>query len=129
MAATILVELNNMLHKLSDAAWTSSSYFQHSLAPHIVLFRAFTLVSPQMVSPLLNEYDCPLLTLSKTVFCISSSNVLRSVSVVHECTESCNFKTARVCSKSGKTGHVCNTLVYCHDWNNPIYCYNVFCVY
>ena len=34
----------------------------------------------------------------------------------------CNFKTAG-------WDTVCNLLVHCLDWNNPFYCYNVFCVH
>ncbi|KAL5497408.1 hypothetical protein EMCRGX_G013875 [Ephydatia muelleri] len=42
--------------------------------------------------PVLNQYDCPILELSKMVFCTSSTNISRSVSLVHECTDSCGFK-------------------------------------
>ncbi|KAL5494053.1 hypothetical protein EMCRGX_G015323 [Ephydatia muelleri] len=38
-----------------------------------------------------NSYDCPLLELSRTIFCTPSSNVRRAVSLVHECSDSCAF--------------------------------------
>ena len=120
----------DLLHLTLDAVWTSSTYFQH-------LFWHYTLSCSGLPcfcvstdgQPLLNEYNCPLLTLSKTVFCTSSTNVLRSVSLVHEYAESCNFKTAVCVQRVERQDTVCNVFLHCHDWNNPFNCYSVFCVY
>lgn len=38
-----------------------------------------------------NPYDCPLLELSRTIFCTPGNNVRRAVSLVHECSDSCVF--------------------------------------
>ena len=35
--------------------------------------------------PFVNEYDCPLLELTRTIFSTPGRNILRAVSVVHEC--------------------------------------------
>ena len=42
------------------------------------------------------EYDCPHFSLSKLIYCIPSKHVCHSVSVVHECTNTCTFATELV---------------------------------
>ena len=42
--------------------------------------------------PFLNEYDCPLLELTRTIFSTPGRNILQAVSVVHECGASCRFE-------------------------------------
>ena len=42
-------------------------------------------------TPLLNEFDCPLFSLARTILSVDSSNILAAVSFVHECDEACNF--------------------------------------
>eukprot|EP00731_Ephydatia_muelleri_P013525 Em0007g835a len=39
-----------------------------------------------------NEYSCPVLELSKTIFTTSSLNIQRPVCIVHECTPTCVFQ-------------------------------------
>ena len=61
-----------------------------------------------MVSPLgtavTNEYDCPLLMLSNTVFTVKATEVLKDISVVHECTESCRCHRIRAPGKISSPG-------------------------
>ena len=40
-----------------------------------------------------NDYDCPLLTLTANITIINSSIVIQSISIVHECTSACVFTT------------------------------------
>jgi hypothetical protein len=42
-------------------------------------------------SPIMNEYDCPLLSLTRTIMAVKPLEILRAVSIVHQCTESCRF--------------------------------------
>ena len=42
---------------------------------------------------MVNDYDCPLLTLTANITIISSSIVIQSVSIVHECTSTGVFTT------------------------------------
>ena len=44
--------------------------------------------------PLLNEYECPLFTLSRTLFTVDSRRILKAISMVHECGNHCKFETA-----------------------------------
>ena len=44
---------------------------------------------------MVNDYDCPLLTLTANITIISSSIVIQFVSIVHECTANCVFTTLR----------------------------------
>ena len=43
----------------------------------------------------INEYDCSLLILSHVIFTVKSSKIVKSVSVVHECSKTCKFVTPR----------------------------------
>ena len=38
---------------------------------------------------IMNEYDCPLLSMTNLLCCIPSTPVNHAVSVAHECTDSC----------------------------------------
>ena len=41
---------------------------------------------------MVNDYDCPLLDLSTTIFCTTGNNVQRPVSFVHECSATCLWR-------------------------------------
>ena len=43
-------------------------------------------------TPLHNEFDCPLLQLTNVFYCVPSDCINMSVSVIHECTNSCVFQ-------------------------------------
>ena len=43
-------------------------------------------------TPFVNEYDCPQLDLTTTIFIIPGKNIKRAVSIAHECDTSCCFK-------------------------------------
>lgn len=78
--------------------------------------------------PLLNEFDCPLYTLSCTIFPVVSCSIHKPVSMVHECGNSCVFKAVRNVSMTEREQIETSQCVFTHDWNNPLYCRNVFCV-
>ena len=40
---------------------------------------------------MMNEFDCPLLSMTNVLYYIPSNTVSQAVSVVHECTNSCTF--------------------------------------
>ena len=74
---------------------------------------------------MLNEYDCPILD----IFIISSSNVERPVNIVHECTPTCQFQESAVTSRTIEREDVSsNKLVFMHDRQNIMYCFNIYCV-
>eukprot|EP00731_Ephydatia_muelleri_P013165 Em0007g475a len=41
--------------------------------------------------PVLNEYECPLLAITKSIFSADCSQIKQAVSIVHECSDSCTF--------------------------------------
>ena len=76
---------------------------------------------------MVNDYDCPLLDLSTTIFCTTGNNVQRPVSFVHECSATCLCKEAGTSRRSVEREIVEeDTLVFEHDWNNTMYCYNIW---
>ncbi len=78
--------------------------------------------------PITNEYDCPILTMTATVQEVPVSNVLRAVSVVHQCGESCTFENMACTTRTEREQVSCNKLTYIHDFNNNMYCLNVYCM-
>ena len=76
----------------------------------------------------LNEYSCPVLELSKTIFTTSSLNIQRPVCIVHECTPTCVFQDSTTSRTIEREDFASTTLVFVHDLQNNMYCLNVFCV-
>ncbi|KAL5468894.1 hypothetical protein EMCRGX_G030040 [Ephydatia muelleri] len=70
---------------------------------------------------ILDEFDCPLLTMVDFFCVIPSSSVCAAVSVVHKCTTTCSFveKTASAVVEECDTS--VNRLVFVHDWTNTVY--------
>ena len=76
-----------------------------------------------------NEVDCPLLVLTKDIYFLSPFDLLSPVSVIHECSESCKFvydDPFRLVER--ESVKVSNRCVFFHDWNNDMFCLNVFCM-
>ena len=73
-----------------------------------------------------NEYDCPLYSLSKLIYCIPSKHVCHSVSVVHECTNTCTFVTKLVPKKLEHEDVNISSLIFEHNWSNNMYCHNLY---
>lgn len=75
-----------------------------------------------------NHLDCPLLLLTREVFCISPSQIFHSVFIMHECTDSCTFK--QVCSSKRVEREDIQTTEteFIHDRNNDTFCLNVYCM-
>ena len=75
-----------------------------------------------------NEFDCPLLSMTNTLYCIPSKSVNHAVSVVHECTNSCTLVTSSV-SRIIEHEHIESSLIiFKHDFCNKMYCLNVYCI-
>ena len=78
--------------------------------------------------PFANEYDCPLLELTRTIFSTPGGNILRAVSVVHECGASCRFEETQTIENVERQEITRTKLTFEHDWSNTLYSYNVYCV-
>ncbi len=79
---------------------------------------------------LLNEQECPLLTLVDVMLVISTNLVLTSVSIIHNCTNTCTFITGHYAPKlTIEREHICNNrLSFNHDYTNKMYCINIYCM-
>ena len=77
---------------------------------------------------LLNDYEYPILELTKAVFSTPESNIRRAVSVVHECTASCHMQEEWTSRNIERENIICNRLEFKHDYTNTMYSYNVYCM-
>ena len=88
--------------------------------------RSRTLLSP-LGDPITNEYDCPLLSLTHTIFTARTSEVLQAVSVIHECTGTCQFITKECPRKVEREEVSLSRIEYVHDFcRNFMYCSNLY---
>lgn len=78
--------------------------------------------------PILNEFDCPFLTFSNLIYCIPSTSVKRSVSVVHECSNTCMYTTDLTSKTVEHEGVDVSEVVFKHDWSTNLYCLNIYCM-
>ena len=86
------------------------------------------MVSP-LGMPITNEYDCPLLMLSNVVFTVKTTEILRDIFVVHECTESCQFVEKAVSQNVEREDVSVCRLEFQHDFDsNIMYCLNIYCM-
>ena len=72
---------------------------------------------------LLNEFDCPLLELTKTLFTVPGGNIRKAVNIVR--THVCLLRKLQ--DKLEREHLGCNQLTFVHDWSNYSNCCNVFC--
>lgn len=75
----------------------------------------------------LNEYDCPILSMSNLIYCIPAKCVHHAVSVVHECTNTCTFVINSTRQRVEQEDILCvSQLTYTHDWKNKLYSFVIF---
>ena len=63
-------------------------------------------------SPLLTEFDCPIIFLTTNLFVLPLSSIYSPVSVAHICSNTCTFSS--------------DFLTYTHDLSNSLFCYNIY---
>ena len=85
------------------------------------------LQSNDSVTHIVNEYNCPLLDLSRTIFTTPGRNIQHTVSIVHECGTSCCFKQTNTVQNIERQEITRTNLTFDHDWSNTLYSYNVYC--
>ena len=73
--------------------------------------------------PCLNEFDCPLLTLTKVLQVISPTAIVRAVSSVHS---TCVVDFMRIATRTERQGATENKLRLKLDWSNTMFCFNVY---
>ena len=72
-----------------------------------------------------NDLDCPLMLLTKRLACVSPSQILCPVSVVHECTETCEFREVLSSRTVEREQIQAIKTEFFHDWNNDMFCLNI----
>lgn len=77
---------------------------------------------------MMNEFDCPLLSMTNVLYCIPSNTVSQAVSVVHECTNSCTFVKTSVIRNVEHEAVESSDIIFKHDFCNKMYCLNVYCI-
>lgn len=61
---------------------------------------------------LLSHFECPLISLSRTVKCVSPHKILKPISIAHECDNSCRLIDSQ----------------FHHDYSNEIFSINIYCI-
>ena len=77
---------------------------------------------------MLNDYECPLVSLTKNIFTVDCNQVKRAVSLVHDCTDTCTFEERDSSRRIERKLTNEKALHFKHDWCNMMYCLNVYCV-
>ena len=76
-----------------------------------------------------NEYDCPLLLLwNQTIRCIHAECVISSMSVMHECSDTCTVSVqsySRAVERQLEKDH---HLTFQHDYSKTLFSLNVYCL-
>ncbi len=94
----------------------------------VCLLQGFETLESPLGEPLLNEYDCPLLSLTRTVIAVPAVHVRKATSIVHECTETCCFVNIVHYRNVEREQVPQSSLVYQNDFSNCMYCLNVYCM-
>ena len=76
-----------------------------------------------------NDYDCPLLSLTTVFHCVPSRCISHFVSVVHECSSTCTFKTIESTIIVEREHISSQKLIFVHDISNSLYAVNVYCMH
>ena len=62
--------------------------------------------------PITNDYDCPLLSLTNLFHCIPAHYILQSISVIHECSPTCNLQCVYTSSTVERLSVSAETCLY-----------------
>ena len=62
-------------------------------------------------TPLLTEFDCPLLELTSSLYTLPTNSIISPVSVEHVCNNSCKIIE----------------YTYVHDYSNCLFCLDIYC--
>ena len=75
---------------------------------------------------IMDDKDCPVLLLSNLLYCIKSIQVLKPVSIVHECGQGCSLRKRRRIERQEMET---SSLVHWHDFkNNKMFVLNMYCM-
>ena len=79
-------------------------------------------------SPILNSFECPLLSLSRVIETVSAKNIRQVISIIHECGTTCKFDTVMRSKNIEREQVDQQRLTFVHDYSNLMFCLNVYCM-
>ena len=77
---------------------------------------------------LYNDFDCPLLMLTKDIEYVDPTSLVRSISIVHQCSSSCVFKETVSRMLVEREAIESHRIIFEHDWSNDMFCLNNYCM-
>ena len=77
--------------------------------------------------PIVNSFDCPLLTLTDQFYAILPKCIVSPISIVHQCTDTCIYVQKSAPCNIERESIPQNFTVFDHDCTNNLYCLNIFC--
>ena len=75
-----------------------------------------------------NEFGCSLLEPREGIQSFPPHYIVRPVSIIHECSATCEFKKTEVLQTVEREEVQVEQLTYEHDWSNSHYCLNIYCI-
>ena len=78
--------------------------------------------------PIVNEMDCPLLQATDRFYVVPSVNVIGSISIIHECSNSCGVQQSRKALVERETITILGGTTFKHDVMNKFYSVNTYCI-
>ena len=91
----------------------------------IQLFESVDTFGTQVI----NEYDCPLLSLICLFRCVLPHSIIQSVCIVHECTPTCMVKHVTTTSQVERLSVRSQKRMFVHDFGNTLYSFNIYCMH
>ena len=86
-------------------------------------------VQTPTLTPILNEFDCPLLKLTQCIFTLRPQELVKAVSIVHYCTESCRFIDKEGIRNVEREDVTFVGIEFKHNFiDNNMFCLNVYCI-
>ena len=80
-------------------------------------------------APVLNEFECPLMTHTIILRFITSEDVKTSVSLVYQCDLRCKATNTITATTVERHKISVTKTVFHHNRNNDMYCLNIFCMH
>lgn len=77
---------------------------------------------------IVNEMDCPLLQATDRFDVVPSVDVMGSVSIIHECNNSCSVQQSRTARIERETVTILGGESFRHDLTNKFYSVNTYCI-
>ena len=78
-----------------------------------------------------NDFECPLLELSRNIYVVDPKAIMGPVSIIHSCTETCKVyqeQSTRHYEREVVTVSYAKSVVFKHDLRNRHYCINIYCI-